>query len=161
MGTCSSLEVSHLLPHPLFYLLLRLLPHHQPAELAGRQAQRNATEDRDICHILSTKATALAVRPPTLLSEFATPLAAPAMAGPAAEETLDRPSCALEAYSDAEAAALEAAVEALCFAVSAVLAVVDSNRRAAMRLQGPDCRSMGRAREDDMIRGPEMCVEKR
>lgn len=85
------------------------------------------------------------------------------MAGPAAEETLDRPSCALEAYSDAEAAAFEAVVEALCFAVSAAFAVVDSKRRAAMRLQGPDCRSMGRAREDDMVRGgPKIyVVEKR
>lgn len=119
--------------------------------------------------ILSTKATSLAVRPPTLLNELATPLAAPAMAGPAEDETLDRPSWALEAYSEAVAVALdrpswalvaysevveEALEEALAapsFAVSAAFDVVDSNRRAAMRLQAPDCRSMGRAREGDMV----------
>ncbi len=145
----------------------------QPAELARNAMPHNdrATEGEipQERHILSTKATAVAVRPPTLLSELATPLAAPAMAGPAAAETLDRPSWALDAYSDADAAALEAALEALSwaleaysdadaaaleapsFADSAAFAEVDSNRRAAMRLQAPDCRSTGRARADDMV----------
>jgi hypothetical protein len=81
-------------------------------------------------HVLSAKATSLPVRPPTLLRELATPLAAPEMAGPAAEVTLDRPCWALEAYSEAELEALEA----VSLAASAALdVVVDSNLRAAMR----------------------------
>lgn len=70
------------------------------------------------------------------------------MAGPAEEVTLDNPSWALEAYSEA----VEEALEVACFAVSVAFdVVVDSNRRAAMRLQAPDCRSMGRAREEDIL----------
>ncbi len=79
------------------------------------------------------------VRPPTRPSALERPLAAPTMAGPAADVTRDRPCAALDA---------------VVLAVSAALAVdVDSQRRAANRKAG--CRISGRrtAAARDMVGG--------
>lgn len=80
-------------------------------------------------HVRSTKPTSLAAGPPMLVRALATPFAALATAGPAAELTRERPSLALAAVSLAASVALEAAVL--------------SKRRAARRRAGE--RSMGRA----------------
>jgi hypothetical protein len=104
----------------------------------------------EFIHVLSTKPMNLPVRPPILPREFATPFAAPEIAGPAAEVTLERPSWALEAYWDADPEAFEA----VSLAASVAFAVaLDSNLRAAMR-RAPDWRRTGRVRAcDDMMAG--------
>lgn len=98
-------------------------------------------------HVLSRKPITFPVRPPTLPSDEARPFAAPEMAGPAADVTLDKPCWALDVYS----AAVDEALEVASFAVSVALAVVlDSNLRAAMR-RAPDWRSTGRVRAMETI----------
>lgn len=54
----------------------------------------------------------LPVLPPTLLNAFPTPCAAPLIAGPADDVTLDRPCEALDVTEDAVSCALDAAFEA-------------------------------------------------
>lgn len=105
------------------------------------------------------KAITLPVRPPTLPSDSAIPLAAFVIAGAAEEVTRERPWAAFAVYSDAFAeysAAAAEALDAVCLAVSLALdavvdAVVDSNLRGAMRPQARDCRSIGRASVDDIF----------
>lgn len=99
-------------------------------------------------HVLSTRVTSFPVRPPTLPNDFDNPFVAAAIAGPADEATFERPCCAFAAYSEATLDAF--AAESLAVSV-AFCVVVDSNLRAAMRLQAPDCRSIGRARPDDIV----------
>lgn len=86
----------------------------------------------------------LPVRPPTRPRALDTFLAAPAIAGPAAEVTRDRPSVALVLYS----AAVFLAPSAVCFACwEAVL----SNRRAATLRSTLVRRISGRARAEDIL----------
>lgn len=95
-------------------------------------------------NIRSTKAMNLPVRPPTFPKALDTFLAAPAIAGPAAEVTRDRPSVALALYS----AAVFLAPSAVCFACwEAVL----SNRRAATLRITLVRRISGRARAEDIV----------
>ena len=71
----------------------------------------------------SINATNRPVRPPIFPRAFPTPLAAPLIAGPAAEETFDSPSEALLLYS----LAVCEAFEAVSFAASVAFEAVDSN----------------------------------
>lgn len=82
-----------------------------------------------IPHVRSTKLMTLPVRPPIFPRAVVRPLAAPAIAGPAAVVTRDKPSFALDAVSLAASVAFWAAVL--------------SDRRAARRRTGE--RSIGRA----------------
>lgn len=88
------------------------------------------------------------MRPPTLPRALDMPFAAPAIAGPAAEVTRDRPSAALVLYS-----------AAVFLAVSAVFcAVEDSKRRAMAVLSGRGRRRSGRARAEDIVLCVFVCV---
>lgn len=89
-------------------------------------------------HVRSRKRKTLPVRPPTLPSVLESPLAAPAMAGPAALETRDRPLCAAAWYS--------LALPAASWAAPAAFWLVElSKRRPAKRRAGE--RRRGRARD--------------
>lgn len=99
------------------------------------------------------------VLPPTRPRAFPTLFAAPLIAGPADDVTLDRPSEAFDLYSPAVCEVFEAAsftapeaFEAVSFAASVALAVVDSNRRAVRPVNREDCRSMAREADIDMIK---------
>ena len=83
-------------------------------------------------NVRSMKAISFPVRPPSLPSVLPTPLAAPAMAGPAALVTRERPWDALAVVSLATSAAF--------------WVVVLSKRRVAICLKAGE-RSMGRARD--------------
>lgn len=73
------------------------------------------------------KAIKRPVLPPILPNALPTRLAAPLIAGPAEEVTLDRPSDALLLYSEA----VSEAFDAVSFAAPVALLAVDSNRRPA------------------------------
>ena len=91
----------------------------------------------------SRKPTRRPVGPPTRLSAPETPLAALAMAGPAAAVTRDRPSVALAVTSDA----LAETSDAVFFAVSAAFVVVVDSKRTMLRpIERPD-RLMTRAKD--------------
>jgi hypothetical protein len=96
------------------------------------------------------KATSLPVLPPIFPRALPTPLAAPLIAGPAAELTLDRPSEALLLYS----AAFCDAFEAESLAASVAFEAVDSNL-AVVRPAGSfaERRKAARDTAKDMIRG--------
>jgi len=81
----------------------------------------------------STKAISLPVRPPILLNAPPTPCIAPAIAGPAAEVTLDNPS---EAFDVAEVAA--------SVTLAAAWDVVDEGLKAGLRSRNRDCRKTAR-----------------
>lgn len=84
----------------------------------------------------STKAMILPVGPPTFLSALPTFDAAPAIAGPAEEATLDSPSCAFAAASFALLAASEVEEECLI---------------AVLRIRNCDCRSTARDAAMDIL----------
>lgn len=132
--------------HARHTLPLCLSPDPQPVDSALsslRSAERRRGEGQNI---RSTKAMNLPVRPPTFPRALDTFLAAPAIAGPAAEVTRDRPSVALALYS----AAVFLAPSAVCFACwEAVL----SNRRAATLRITLVRRISGRARAEDIVGG--------
>lgn len=131
--------------HATHTLLLCLSPDHpvDSARSSLRFAKRRGGEGQNI---RSTKAMNLPVRPPTFPRALDTFLAAPAIAGPAAEVTRDRPSVALALYS----AAVFLAPSAVCFACwEAVL----SNRRAATLRITLVRRISGRARAEDIAGG--------
>lgn len=88
------------------------------------------------------------VLPPIFPRAFVTPLAALLRAGPAAEETFERPSEAFDWMFEAVCDALAA----VCFAASAALDVVDSNRRAARPVNLVDCRTTARDIGNDMVK---------
>lgn len=94
-----------------------------------------------VWHVLSTKPIRRPVRPPTLPRALLTPLAAPAMAGPAALVTRLRPWDALEEAS-----------EAVSFAAWAAFSVVVDWKRAPKRacLRADD-RIMGRIATADIV----------
>lgn len=87
------------------------------------------------------------VRPPIFPRAFPTPFTAPLRAGPAAEETFDRPSDALDWKFDAVCDALAA----VSLAASAAFVVVDSNRRVARPGSFVDCRRTARDTDNDMV----------
>lgn len=88
------------------------------------------------------------VRPPIFPRALEALLAAPLIAGPAAEVTLDRPSEAFDRYS----AAVSDAFDAVFFAASVALAVVDSQRLAVRAVNFVDvCRSIARDADNDML----------
>jgi hypothetical protein len=93
------------------------------------------------------KAIKRPVLPPTLPSAFPSPLAAPLIAGPAEDDTLERPSEAFDLYS----AAVCEALEAVSFAASAPFDVVDSNRRAVRPGSLVDCRNTARETFNDIV----------
>ena len=70
------------------------------------------------------------------------------MAGPAAEETRESPSEAFDLYSEAVCEAFEA----VSFAASVALAVVDSNLRVDRPASLVDCRSTLREMANDIMR---------
>jgi cell pole-organizing protein PopZ len=88
------------------------------------------------------------VLPPIFEREFPRPLTAPLTAGPAVEVTRDSPSEAFDLYSEAVCEALEA----VSFAASVALAVVDSNLRADRPESLVDCRRTLREMANDMLR---------
>lgn len=98
-------------------------------------------------YLLSTKATNRPVRPPTRPRALPTLFAAPLIAGPAEEVTRERPSEAFDLYF----AAVSDAFEAVSFAASVALAVVDSNRRDVRPVNLADCRSTARDPKNDMM----------
>lgn len=98
--------------------------------------ERTAEFSRDV-DVLSINAMSFPVRPPILPRVPVTPLAKPAMAGPALLVTRDRPSEALAWYSFALPAVSLAASAAFCV-------VVLSNRRKATRRSAGERRA-GRA----------------
>lgn len=69
------------------------------------------------------------------------------MAGPAAEETLERPSEALDWMFEADCDALEAA----SLAASVAFAVVDWKRRVDRPASFVDCRTTARDIDNDMV----------
>lgn len=97
---------------------------------------------------LSTKPISLPVRPPIRPSAVPTLFAAPVIAGPAEEVTLERPSEAFDLYS----AAVCDTFDAVSFAASLALAVVDSNRRDVRPVNLADCRSTARDPKSDMMK---------
>ena len=88
------------------------------------------------------------VLPPIRPRAFPTLFAAPLMAGPADDVTFDRPS---EAF-DLNSVAVCEAFEAVSFAASVALAVVDSNRRDVRPVNREVCRSITRDADIDMIK---------
>jgi len=96
------------------------------------------------------KAIKRPVRPPTFPRALPKPFAALLIAGPAAEETLERPP---EAF-DLNSLALCDAFDAVSFAASVTLLAVDSNL-AAVRPTGSLADRLKTARESavDMLRG--------
>lgn len=98
-------------------------------------------------NVRSTKAINFPVRPPIFPSAFPRPLAAPEMAGPAADETRDRPS---EAF-DWKLAAVCEALAAVSLAASLALELVDSNRRADLPVSLADCRKTARDTGKDIM----------
>lgn len=95
----------------------------------------------------STKATSLAVRPPTFFNAPPTPDMAPARAGPAAAVTFVSPSDALEV-----------AEEAASLAFAAVSCAVDECLIAGRRITVRDCRINIRDIVADMVEGEERRV---
>lgn len=77
----------------------------------------------------------LPVRPPILPRALATPLAAPAIAGPAVAWALERPSEALDLKLAAASPVFSVAFDAACWA----FAWVDSPRRATRDVNLADC----------------------
>lgn len=98
----------------------------------------------------SMKAISLPVLPPIRPRALLNPFAAPLIAGPAAELTLERPSEALLLKSDA----VSDAFDAESFAASVALLAVDS-KRAGVRPKGSfaDRRKTARDTVIDMLRG--------
>lgn len=93
------------------------------------------------------------VRPPIFPRALPTPLAAPAIAGPADEATLESPSEAFDWKLAAASEALDDAFEAASFAASVALLEVDSNRRAVVRPASfVDCRKAARETDSDMMK---------
>lgn len=88
------------------------------------------------------------VLPPTFPSALETPLAALLIAGPADEVTLERPSEAFDLYSEA----VSDAFEAVSFAASVALVVVDSNRRTVRPVSFDDCRRTARDADIDIVK---------
>jgi hypothetical protein len=96
------------------------------------------------------KAINLPVLPPIFPRVFPRLLAAPLIAGPADDVTFDRPS---EAF-DWNFEAVSDAFDAVSFAASVALPVVDdSNRRATLLGSLVDCRATARDKAIDMVRG--------
>jgi hypothetical protein len=90
------------------------------------------------------------VRPPIRPNALPTLFAAPVIAGPADDVTLERPSEAFDLYF----AAVWEAFEAVCFAASEALEVVDSNRRVVRPVHFDECRRTARDADNDIM---EMC----
>lgn len=89
----------------------------------------------------------LPVRPPIFPRVLPRPFTAPLIAGPAEAETLDKPS---EAF-DWKFCACSVALDAVSFAASVALAVVDSHRRPLRTVNLADCRSTARDADNDII----------
>lgn len=86
------------------------------------------------------------------------------MAGPAEEVTLERPSEALDVYSetfDAPSFAASVALAAVSFAVWVAFVVVDSNRRAVRPVNLDDCRTTAREAGNNMMKVYDQGTEER
>lgn len=93
----------------------------------------------------------LPVRPPIFPKALPTPLAAPAIAGPADEATLVKPSEAFDWKLAAVSDAFDDALEAVSLAASVAFAVVLSNRRADLPESLAVWRRAAREMDSDMM----------
>jgi hypothetical protein len=102
---------------------------------------------RNLHHLRSIKAITLPVLPPTFPNAFPSPLAAPAIAGPADDVTRERPWVAFDWKSEA----LCCTFEAVSLVASVALVEVDSNLRDVRPASLVDCRSTAREMGNDMV----------